>query len=350
MYYAACERLAETRPEWRPAIEKIDRLLHQNAKAPIEVTLVYDFAGEPERVADSILTHLERAGLIHRIEATYCRRHRSILPLLARGGAPTCDLCIDSGESEIYSAEVIQVVEREKKKVFISYASRDADEVERIVDELQKHELDVWFDRESIRLGSSIPEAIDRGLEHADYYMIVLSPESVESPWVRAELDAALMKHKTGELFILPLLLRECKIPLLLQPLLFADFTVGFDLGLRKLIDFFTSEAQTAGGESPGAVSRLKGAEVPFGQRSCQDTLAGLEKRELRKRLTAAITRDQLKLIWGDLFEDRLDDTHPNIPLPNGCQELIHRASRESCQKLLYELLCDEAPHVAMPR
>lgn len=110
--------------------------------------------------------------------------------------------------------------------VFISYSHADAAFVDQLAADLQKNDLDVWIDKWQIRVGDSIVEKIDAGLARADFLVVVLSKSSVVSPWVRQELDAALVRtieSKVGA-FLLPVVIEECDIPQLLRARMYADF------------------------------------------------------------------------------------------------------------------------------
>lgn len=76
------------------------------------------------------------------------------------------------------TAPAEQTVKR--KKVFVSHASEDKPVIEQLVDDLEKLDLDVWFDAKSITVGDSIPAEINEGLKGADYVIIALSQHSVQ--------------------------------------------------------------------------------------------------------------------------------------------------------------------------
>lgn len=61
--------------------------------------------------------------------------------------------------------------------------------------------------------------------------IIVLSPESADSPNVRDEVSYALEEQK----LVIPLLYRDCKIPFRLRRLQFIDFTADYKKGFSQL-------------------------------------------------------------------------------------------------------------------
>jgi hypothetical protein len=66
---------------------------------------------------------------------------------------------------------------------------------------------------------------------------VVLSPRSIQSMWVRRELNAALAEElqKRG-VFVLPILLEDCEIPLFLRDKLYADFRYQYSDGLDAIL------------------------------------------------------------------------------------------------------------------
>ena len=94
-----------------------------------------------------------------------------------------------------------------------------------------------WLDEWEIKVGECIPSKIDHAIGEADYVIIVLSPDAVKSGWVDREWKAKYWDEiEQNETFVLPVLLRDCKIPNLLKPKKYADFRKNYSLGLVKLM------------------------------------------------------------------------------------------------------------------
>ena len=79
--------------------------------------------------------------------------------------------------------------------VFVSYSSRDAAIVSRVVNDLTKAGLTVWWDQSAIRPAERIREAINHGIQNSSTVLIFISSKSLESRWVLNELDAAMLKE-----------------------------------------------------------------------------------------------------------------------------------------------------------
>ena len=74
---------------------------------------------------------------------------------------------------------------------FISYSSKDQDFAERLYSRLRDNGLRVWFAPEDIQAGKELHEQIDAAIRLYDKLLLVLSPESMESKWVKTEIRRA---------------------------------------------------------------------------------------------------------------------------------------------------------------
>jgi len=99
-------------------------------------------------------------------------------------------------------------------QVFISYSRTDLDFVQRLAMDLQQAGLDVWWDLSDIQ-GSDVWERrIEEGLRTSQYFIVVLTPDSLESRWVRREYLSA----DNANIKIIPLKLKSYDVtPLTLR-------------------------------------------------------------------------------------------------------------------------------------
>ncbi len=122
-------------------------------------------------------------------------------------------------------------------KIFLSHSSKDKNFVFRLGEDLSALGHEPWLDEWEIKVGECIPSEIDHAIEEADYVIIVLSPDAVESGWVEREWQSKYGDEiEQNETFVLPVLLKDCKIPNLLKPKKYADFRKNYSLGLVKLM------------------------------------------------------------------------------------------------------------------
>lgn len=124
--------------------------------------------------------------------------------------------------------------------IFLSHTSIDKPFVEKLAKDLKRLGINVWFDKYEIKVGDSLVRKIEEGIKANEYLGIILTPEALRSEWVRNELDAAWAKQmQTRKIGILPILLRDCEIPLFLASKKYADFRTDYDAGLSELAAIF---------------------------------------------------------------------------------------------------------------
>jgi len=108
-------------------------------------------------------------------------------------------------------------------KVMVSHAFEDKERfVVKFASNLRtESRIETWLDLWEIAPGESLVEKIyDEGLGEADVVIIILSPVSVEKPWVKEELAVATVKRIKGQCRIIPIVIESCKIPAPLEHLL----------------------------------------------------------------------------------------------------------------------------------
>jgi TIR domain len=104
-------------------------------------------------------------------------------------------------------------------QVFISYSRKDLAFVERLAESLKTAGLQVWYDLSGLDVGTRWGREIQSAIEASQCFVVVLSPNSVESEWVEKEfLYANSLKKR-----IIPLLYQPCKTPMWFINLHFID-------------------------------------------------------------------------------------------------------------------------------
>jgi len=127
-------------------------------------------------------------------------------------------------------------------QVFLSHTTTDKDIVEAIGTFLKARGLTVWIDSWRMTAGDSLIEKIGEGIEASDRLVVCLTPESVESNWVRKEVATGLVMELAedkglGEKFVVPALLIPCRVPIMLRDKLYANFTdKAFDAACEELL------------------------------------------------------------------------------------------------------------------
>ncbi|MCK4818064.1 toll/interleukin-1 receptor domain-containing protein [bacterium] len=123
-----------------------------------------------------------------------------------------------------------------KPSVFICHGSPDKNFAKRLAADLDKVGIFACYDEWEIKVCDSITGLIKEGIRKAEYFVVILSDDSVRRDWVQKELKTAMHLHDERNLKILPVLLTNCDIPPFIQELRYADFTISYNVGLRDLI------------------------------------------------------------------------------------------------------------------
>jgi len=122
-------------------------------------------------------------------------------------------------------------------RVFISYSSHDRGFVEQLAKDLMADGVTPWIDRWEMLTGESLTDKIGPAILENDYFVVVMSPSSVESEWVKRELGVALIREfDERRVGVTPIYLRECEIPPFLRDKIYADFRMDYRSGLENLL------------------------------------------------------------------------------------------------------------------
>jgi WD40 repeat protein len=79
--------------------------------------------------------------------------------------------------------------------VFISYSRLDRDVVERFAGQLRQAGVDVWMDS-SLDYGEEFPQRLVKKVAESAVFVVVMSPRSQESAWVKRECDEAKIRQR----------------------------------------------------------------------------------------------------------------------------------------------------------
>lgn len=120
--------------------------------------------------------------------------------------------------------------------VFLSHSSKDKPFVRDLADFLgDGGEIEVWLDEREIGYGENIAGKIQEGLD-ADVVLLILSPDSVESKWVKEEwTDAYWEQVNEQHQKMAGVVCRECRIPRLLRNKKHFDLTTNRPEGFRAI-------------------------------------------------------------------------------------------------------------------
>ncbi len=123
-------------------------------------------------------------------------------------------------------------------EVFLSHSSRDHRIAQHIVAVLTRHGINVWFAPRNIRGAQQWHDEIGGALRRCNWFVVLLSPHSVKSKWVKRELLYALQDDRY-ENHILCLRIAPCdhaQLSWTLGAFQHIDFSLDFETACREML------------------------------------------------------------------------------------------------------------------
>jgi hypothetical protein len=120
-----------------------------------------------------------------------------------------------------------------KQQVFISYSRKDINFARRLAADLEGAGFDTWWDISDLKGGDDWVRFIPSAIEASQYFVVLLSPHSVQSEWVAKEYSYALRLRKK----VVPAMIKPCDVPFALNTINYVDFVnEEYDLAVNKLL------------------------------------------------------------------------------------------------------------------
>ena len=123
-------------------------------------------------------------------------------------------------------------------EVFLSYSSLDWRFANKVAQLLRHHGISVWHSDSDIVGAQHWYDAIGEALRRCDWFVVLLSPNSIKSVWVERELTFALKQQRYNNR-IVPVVFQTCNYELFSWSLSLyqvVDFTEDFENGRRDLL------------------------------------------------------------------------------------------------------------------
>ena len=96
------------------------------------------------------------------------------------------------------------------REAFLSHSSLDQEFADELAEVLRAHGVPVWYSRTNIVGAQQWHDEIGAALGRCDWFIVLLSPASVQSMWVKRELIFALQQNQYQHR-IVPVLLEPCE-------------------------------------------------------------------------------------------------------------------------------------------
>ncbi|OIN59964.1 toll/interleukin-1 receptor domain-containing protein [Arsenicibacter rosenii] len=123
-------------------------------------------------------------------------------------------------ESRFYTLPVSQT-NVTRISAFISYSGHDKEYAVNIAELLSENGIHVWMDDFNVKVGDTVVSTIESGIKESDYFIVLLSNNSINSDWVKQEIELAyITNHERNKPKIIPIVfdsLIRNKIPKLLM-------------------------------------------------------------------------------------------------------------------------------------
>jgi TIR domain-containing protein/FHA domain-containing protein len=179
--------------------------------------------------------------------------------------------------------------------IFLSYARADRGTARMFAQALADEGFSVWWDA-SLHSGETFDEVIERNLREAKAVVVLWSPRSVSSRWVRAEATLADRRHK-----LVPAIIEPCDRPIVFELTHTADLSEWtgditdihwrtFMDDLRRLVDVGMEAEIPATARPPASPPRPRasGEELPARSEAAN-------RRPLRPGNDEVIFADQMR-------------------------------------------------------
>lgn len=169
-------------------------------------------------------------------------------------------------------------------QVFISYSRNDMLFVEKFAADLTNAGVDVWWDINSIQ-GSDIWEKkIEEGLRTSQFFIVVMSPDAMNSRWVQREYISADWMG----IPIVPIKYKECLTPLTLRDAQAVDYVEKkYDKFLDEVLAILgaknTVKPKSFVGENNITIGGIEFLRIPAGEfvMGCGDLQTGKKLRNV---------------------------------------------------------------------
>jgi hypothetical protein len=124
------------------------------------------------------------------------------------------------------------------QEAFVSHSDQDRELVDRLSGELTRHGISHWLSRRELAGSQQWHDEIGAALGRCDWFILLLSPNAVDSMWVKRELLYALNQRRFLER-IVPIVLADCEVDRLswtLSSIQRVDFRPGWSQGMEALL------------------------------------------------------------------------------------------------------------------
>ena len=154
-------------------------------------------------------------------------------------------------DNAVTAKQTRHVKHAQQRVVFISHSSKDKNFVRKLAADLVENGVQVWLDEQRILVGDSISEKIAQGIAESDFFLVVISQNSVESAWVQKELSGAIVREiERRRVTVMPVKLDDAEIPTSIRDKKYADFSGSYATALNELLQAIKAQEVVGDGRN----------------------------------------------------------------------------------------------------
>ena len=205
-----------------------------------------------EELSDLTFDYFPEVNRIYASGMTKGQKVRELIDFADRHGRMThlttaLEKARPEGYCEFFAVEyeeppALRTHERDPRQIFISFASPDVEFAKRLAAGLRETGYEVWVASDSIQPGEKWVDAINRGLMESGIFLLLLTPDAVNSRWVYDETSVAIALENKEQIRILMLRVRDADVPPLWSIRQHISFEDDYDRGLNELLSALQSD------------------------------------------------------------------------------------------------------------
>ena len=149
---------------------------------------------------------------------------------------------------------------------FLCHATEDKGVARPLAEELRRNGIDTFYDEWEIGPGDSLRRKVEEGIGSCTHFIVLLTPVSIQKPWVNEEIDAGFVRNLEGKCKFIPL---RCGLDFdKLSPLLKGKYSPALhgshdESNTKKLIDSIHGVSDKPPlGEPPQAIRESSGGAL----------------------------------------------------------------------------------------
>ncbi len=196
-------------------------------------------------------------------------------------------------------------------RAFLCHATENKEIARPLAEELQRNGIDTFYDKWEIGPGDSLRQKVEEGIGDCTHFIVLLTPTSIEKPWVKAEIDAGFVRNLEGKCKFIPL---RCGLDVdRLSPLLQGKHSPALDgshdeSNIKKLIDsIYGISDKPPLGEPPRAIRESSGGALGLSPAAEAIVKIMIEGSENAMALDPTISPKQIKEETGLDNDDIID-------------------------------------------